>query len=123
MEDINIIINGDFLAGSKIEIASSLFNTDIFISGYEGFTFKNYSLKETLSEIKVINKDEYSESLSPLERGIVVGYVAGSDGFLAGYLMAPDESPGIIISCRTYDRLSFIAFVTREIYEAILELN
>jgi hypothetical protein len=123
MENINIIINGDFPAGSKIETAGSFPNTDIFISWYEGFTLKNYSLKETLSEIKVMDKAEYSEGLSPLENGIVGGSVAGLDGFLAGYLVAPDESSGIIISCKTNEGLSFTAFVSNYVYEAIIELN
>jgi hypothetical protein len=123
MENINIIINGDFPAGSKIETAGSFSNTDIFISWYEGFTLKNYSLKGTLSEIKVINKEEYSEGLSPLESGIIGGSVAGLDGFLAGYLMAPDEPSGIIISCKTYDGLSFTAFVSNDVYEAIIGLS
>lgn len=91
----NEIIGGDFPKGSNIDFTNYLLKDDIEISWAEGWRTNSYKLRGNIDRVEIVDKSLVDDGLTPLEGGIIGGFVAGLDGFLAGYLSLSGDEDGV----------------------------
>ena len=120
----NEVIGGDFRRGSNIDFTNYLLKDDIEISWFEGLRTNSFKIRGHIDRVEIAGNSQTGEGgLTPLEGGIIVGSVAGLDGFLAGYLSLSGDEDEVVFNCYLKDGQYFTARTSPEIYKKLVEFS